>query len=676
MRLPFYSIVFIVLVASLLGNITTSHAQLFNKPFETEIQKKARHAPRRYRKHPVKLSNYLTRDYANDSNKVEAISYWISKNIKYDFKGLNMRYKGAFTTQKVLKKRKAICGEYSQLFTDLCTEAGVKSIVVEGYVTDFDFFDGDTLYRAEHAWSMAKVNGNWQLYDVTWAAGYVTMKNQYISHFLYRWLNVGYTTKFKFVKAYESYWINTHPMDMIYTHKPGIERFQLLANPISQSQFEGGDTVITQHLERYPEVNFKAPKVNAYYGLPTWKKCVLKADSGFSQNPNNHRINGFNYYAASMELFDKFYHEEFKIISASETDFQRLKRFCERSDAMMVLSLLDNKKDLAVKENRSATWKKDLRTTNYGILNKNKATFKRHLKEIDRIAKTHDKSVKYSKYAKRTYRLFQTKEMPVLKGATNKETVDKKKSRQLRQQIDSLIIEAQYSIKAKDSLMGFYNHSIQNSLSAFEQQNGKGYAELHGIAYGHYLWKVSVFPDIYRNTTSVYKPVAGAIQVTYDNRNMQYTQAIINGLYANQNSARVEMATYLSLMKQVLRKLKEVRKCELKAQGEQQLYEQYTQEISDAFIQFEKQTIEYQNIKINKQLRYNSYVLGRSNKYLRKEISYESHRHRSYLNYCKSIKHREDKMAKAILRQVHSIYRVVLKTEAYKLRLEQEKFGI
>ena len=31
----------------------------------------------------------------------------------------------------------------------------------------------DTFYRAEHAWSIVRIEGKWQLLDLTYASGYI-----------------------------------------------------------------------------------------------------------------------------------------------------------------------------------------------------------------------------------------------------------------------------------------------------------------------------------------------------------------------------------------------------------------------------------------------------------------------------------------------------------------------
>ena len=102
----------------------------------------------------------------------------------------------------MLKKKKTLCGEYAQLFKEVCNAVDIEAEVVTGYTQGFDFFETDTLYRAEHAWSVVRVNGQWKLMDLTLASGYVAPRKQGFQQFLANAFGVKHWTQYKFVPKF------------------------------------------------------------------------------------------------------------------------------------------------------------------------------------------------------------------------------------------------------------------------------------------------------------------------------------------------------------------------------------------------------------------------------------------------------------------------------------------
>ena len=147
-----------------------------------KIQKKSRFIRKKFTKYPTVLAAKLTKDMDDDASKVIAITYWIAKNIKYDYQAYLSNTLDRKNSREVLKSRKALCGEYAMLFNDMCESVGVKSQTISGYVHNFDFFAGDTLYRAEHAWSTVFVDDHWELMDLTFGAGHIAPKKQWLKN--------------------------------------------------------------------------------------------------------------------------------------------------------------------------------------------------------------------------------------------------------------------------------------------------------------------------------------------------------------------------------------------------------------------------------------------------------------------------------------------------------------
>lgn len=108
-----------------------------------------------------------------------------------------------------------MCENFAALFTDVVTQCGINSFVVEGFTKQ-----GGSLDRTPHVWSVAYVDNKWRLYDPTWDAGRVGSIN-FDPHYNY---------------------FNPPPEEFIQNHLPFDPAFQLLNYPIDYKDFVRGST--------------------------------------------------------------------------------------------------------------------------------------------------------------------------------------------------------------------------------------------------------------------------------------------------------------------------------------------------------------------------------------------------------------------------------------------------
>ncbi|HBS87784.1 MAG: hypothetical protein A2W91_11285 [Bacteroidetes bacterium GWF2_38_335] len=120
-----------------------------------------------------KITQKVISGKETDSAKVYAIHKWITSNIKYDLKRFQQFNYSKVPLKTILKKRKAICRGYSDLFNEMCSIAGIPSTSVPGYVKDIYYDQGDGFFEDEHIWNAVYFNDNWHLLDATWDSGYV-----------------------------------------------------------------------------------------------------------------------------------------------------------------------------------------------------------------------------------------------------------------------------------------------------------------------------------------------------------------------------------------------------------------------------------------------------------------------------------------------------------------------
>lgn len=128
----------------------------------------------------VKLSCELSADKKNNEEKVKAIYEYIVKNVDYDYDYAKMvaanGMVGYMDSERCLRNKKGICGDYAVLFATMCRVQGIPCMVVEGYVT--------TSKQEFHAWNKVYLNGTWKFYDTTFDASGAKGKN-YIDVYFY-----------------------------------------------------------------------------------------------------------------------------------------------------------------------------------------------------------------------------------------------------------------------------------------------------------------------------------------------------------------------------------------------------------------------------------------------------------------------------------------------------------
>lgn len=167
-----------------------------------------------------KLAYAITKDAKSDKDKVFAIYKWIASNISYDNElRLSSKLQNEFYTseenviKKALERKMALCGGFAFLFKSLCEDVGVPAEVVHGFTKDYSGKIQKNK-KPNHTWSAVKLNGQWQLLDITWAISYGTNN-----------------------KA-DDFWFLTKPTDFILSHFPEERKWTLLGNPISFSEFQ------------------------------------------------------------------------------------------------------------------------------------------------------------------------------------------------------------------------------------------------------------------------------------------------------------------------------------------------------------------------------------------------------------------------------------------------------
>jgi len=211
MKYFYFFIILLISYSLTFASSSGSEGQLSLPEFE-QIREHIENIPKEAEESLESLAEYLIKLAKNDTEKAYAIYYWLTNNIEYDVKGLQSGSLGDLSPAGVLRRKMAVCSGYSRLFVDLGRKARLE---VEEITGDAKGYGG--LDNGRHAWNAVKIKGEWKLLDATWAAGSLVDN--------------------KFSRMQQDYYFFTKPEQLIYSHLPDDDKWQLLSKPISKQNF-------------------------------------------------------------------------------------------------------------------------------------------------------------------------------------------------------------------------------------------------------------------------------------------------------------------------------------------------------------------------------------------------------------------------------------------------------
>ena len=208
--------------------IVNADPDAFNSLFLQRRQKAIDHQPFRsqiesWSPKTLQQLESLVQTFAKDRTTIEQhwiIFYWIACNIEYDAVSFLNGNIPSQTVENVFKTKMSVCEGYSRLYKHLCDRIGLPCEKVSGYAKGFGHADDPaaTLSKTNHAWNAAQIDGHWYLLDSTWGTGHLNGQN-------------------RFQRKLNTFYFLTPPDQLIYSHLPETNRWQLLRDPINKQQF-------------------------------------------------------------------------------------------------------------------------------------------------------------------------------------------------------------------------------------------------------------------------------------------------------------------------------------------------------------------------------------------------------------------------------------------------------
>jgi hypothetical protein len=139
------------------------------------------------------LATFLIKPYDEDVKKIRAIYMWIASNFQHE----NIAINTDVSAMNVLITKKTNAEGFANLFTELCKEAKIEAIRIQG-ISRANAKNKTQTYG--HFWNAVKLYGNWYLIDATLAS---------------------------LTKEYDFFFFS-NPEYLIFTHFPNDASWQLL----------------------------------------------------------------------------------------------------------------------------------------------------------------------------------------------------------------------------------------------------------------------------------------------------------------------------------------------------------------------------------------------------------------------------------------------------------------
>ncbi|MBS1952605.1 MAG: transglutaminase [Cyanobacteria bacterium SZAS-4] len=164
------------------------------------------------------VAHYIAQREKDPTLRIKALHDWVADRVAYDSDAFYSGKIPAQDAQTTFNKRLSVCAGYANLLSALGDAIHERIVVVEGNArSSTDSFE-DKLTGCGHAWNAAKIQGQWYLLDACWDAGYVDREKG-------------------FTKKYKTDYLLPPPAVMVKNHLPDDQTWQLLATPLTQSEF-------------------------------------------------------------------------------------------------------------------------------------------------------------------------------------------------------------------------------------------------------------------------------------------------------------------------------------------------------------------------------------------------------------------------------------------------------
>lgn len=267
-------------------------------------------------------------DYSDSkSEQVQDIYEWVTHNIDYDVKKFVKLDYTPLTTTGILRKKKGVCTDYSNLINAMCRSVGIESYTIHGYSKGYLYYPGMPFMRGNHTWNAVLVDSNWIILDATWGAGYLKNVPRFTNkavHYASLKKKVLTNNKTVFVNAPNNDYFDISSNQLTQDHYPLDPKWLLSEHPVSYTFFktDSGSSYIDypNYLEEIERIRFKDEDFQyKIEGLRAEKDNALNSfdlASGYMNIAQHHDIT-VEVTAGNLSQFEQYLNEYTLIYQAS-----------------------------------------------------------------------------------------------------------------------------------------------------------------------------------------------------------------------------------------------------------------------------------------------------------------------------------------------------------------------
>lgn len=574
--------------------------------------------PRRYGKNPTLLAPYVTQNSRTEKEKVLAICHWIILHVKYDYEAFKERQSRVQTSIQVLQSRKALSREYAQLFKEMCAAVGIQAAVVTGYTKGFDFFKNDHLYRAEHVWSAVRIDQKWYLLDLTYASGHVEQKQPIGGH---SWLK--YQAQFRYVQELHPEWLLVAPEEMILTHFPHLNIYQLLEVPLPFELYKKGGWFIHSHLSWHYKTIKESPAIETYLQtsqLEQWKREGLE---GHQNNPWNYHVRGQTAYWVLDSLFRRGINLDSNKINGMPSDLNIWEGYACLADSFLWLSHCANEQEFYYKKQQSLIWKTQL-------INQNKAYIENFTLQYNQIQKQKKRRQKWQQQTLKQQH-FIIKVSPIL---SKKYSYKSQKRTRTTAILDTFWKSQTLAALQQDSLMQYFQQQSRQYIANKKQLLEEVYPVILQQVKALVQQKKQSLPLVYHEADSIQKLHLYQSYHLLDSINGCLDTSFLQEWRAFQRATFQTIKQYVELLKQEPKGVCLYHKNKVKEEKQANQQWMFYQKLLKQVWYFQQEIIGLWS----KEMLY----LKKIEQELYKEIQLEQYRHGTYMKYRQYIKEQEN----------------------------------
>ncbi|SHK52001.1 Transglutaminase-like superfamily protein [Reichenbachiella agariperforans] len=250
-------------------------------------------APENLNEDIEELIEYLSQVAKTDKQKIQVISYWITNNIEYDLTGFFSNSYGNSSWANTLITKKAVCQGYSELFKEFCDLLDIECYLITGYAKGYGIEPGYSFQETNHAWNIVKINGVYELFDLTWASGHSSFYDSSL-----------------YVKKLDPKFLFANPISFVEQHLPGQNRWQLLNFPVSIDEFE--KNVEAEHMIDSAGLFYNfSDSIAAYSELDEYDREICDLNKNYEVLPSELNRALLSYKSGYILSFGKYDEDRF-----------------------------------------------------------------------------------------------------------------------------------------------------------------------------------------------------------------------------------------------------------------------------------------------------------------------------------------------------------------------------